>query len=131
VLRRFVLGPYRWSAGHRGVDLAAHVGAPVLAPAAGVVTFTRTVVGRPVVVITHAGGIRTAYEPALARMPQGTNVAGGAVVGRVTDDPGHCRPRACLHWSARRGDRYVDPLSLLAATRIVLLPAPRASPSDR
>jgi murein DD-endopeptidase MepM/ murein hydrolase activator NlpD len=130
VLRRFDVGPYRWSPGHRGVDLAARPAAPVVAPAAGVVTFARTVVGRPVIVITHAGGVRTAYEPALAGVPRGAAVPRGAVVGTVTADPGHCGSRTCVHWSARRGDRYIDPLSLLTPTRVVLLPMSPAPPID-
>jgi murein DD-endopeptidase MepM/ murein hydrolase activator NlpD len=128
VVRGFSVGPYRWSPGHRGVDLATHPGAPVIAPAAGVVTFARTVVGRPVIVITHAGGIRTAYEPALVGVALGTAVPRGAVVGKVTAAHGHCGQRTCIHWSARRGDRYVDPLTLLSPPRIVLLPMPRAPP---
>ena len=128
MLRRFDVGPYRWSPGHRGVDLATSPAARVIAPAPGVVTFARTVVGRPVIVITHAGGIRTAYEPALAGVARGTAVPRGAVVGSVTAAPGHCGSRTCIHWSARRGDRYIDPLSLLSPRRIVLLPV--APPID-
>jgi murein DD-endopeptidase MepM/ murein hydrolase activator NlpD len=128
VLRPFVVGPHRWSAGHRGIDLDARVGAYILAPAAGVVTFASRVVSRPVVVVTHADGLRTAYEPAFATVPFGTTVSRGQVIGRVSAAPGHCAPRTCLHWSARRGDRYVDPLGLLSVPRIVLLPVPRAGP---
>jgi murein DD-endopeptidase MepM/ murein hydrolase activator NlpD len=122
VVRGFAVGPYRWSPGHRGVDLAAARGDAVLAPADGIATFVRTIVDRPVLVITHAGGIRTAYEPVTASVPPGTRVARGAVIGRVTAAPGHCMPRTCVHWSARRGSGYIDPLSLLTPPRIVLLP---------
>ena len=130
VVRGFNVGPYRWSAGHRGVDLATRPGATVIAPAAGVVTFARTIVGRPVIVITHANGVRTAYEPALAGVAPGTAVPRGAAVGTVTAAPGHCGPRTCIHWSARRGERYVDPLTLLSPRRVVLLPMSRARPID-
>lgn len=124
VVRGFTLGAQVWSPGHRGVDLAAGRDAPVLAPADGVVTFVRTVVDRPVLVITHAGGIRTSYEPVTPAVASGTAVARGTVIGRLTAAPGHCRPATCLHWGARRGTQYVDPLSLLRPPRIVLLPVP-------
>jgi len=124
VVRGFTLGRYAWSPGHRGVDLATRRDAPVYAPAEGVVTFVRTIVGRPVLVITHAGGIRTSYEPVAPTVATGTAVAGGTVVGRVTAAPGHCRPATCLHWGARRGAVYFDPLTLLRPPRIVLLPLP-------
>ena len=127
VLRRFVVGPHRWSPGHRGVDLAATATGLIYAPADGVVTFARSVVDRPVLVISHAGGIRTAYEPVLSAVPSGTPVTQGTVVGRLVASTGHCPPRPCLHWSARRADRYVDPLSLLATPRIALLPVSRGS----
>ena len=42
-------GPY--AAGHRGIDLPAAAGEAVLAPADGVVTFSGTVVDRPVLSI--------------------------------------------------------------------------------
>jgi murein DD-endopeptidase MepM/ murein hydrolase activator NlpD len=124
VVRGFSVGPYPWSPGHRGVDLATSGGASLLAPADGVVTFVRTIVDRPVLVITHAGGIRTAYEPVTATVPSGTRVARGTVVGRVAEAAGHCAPRTCMHWSARRVSRYIDPLSLLSRPSIVLLPIP-------
>jgi murein DD-endopeptidase MepM/ murein hydrolase activator NlpD len=75
-------------------------------------------------VITHAGGIRTSYEPVAPAVASGSAVTRGSVVGRVTAAPGHCPPRACLHWGARRGSQYIDPLSLLRPPRIVLLPMP-------
>jgi murein DD-endopeptidase MepM/ murein hydrolase activator NlpD len=124
VVRGFTLGRYTWSAGHRGVDLATGRDAAVLAPADGVVTFVRRVVDRPVLVISHAGGIRTTYEPVTPTVATGSAVTRGSVVGRVTTAPGHCPPRTCLHWGARSGTRYIDPLTLLQPPRIVLLPVP-------
>lgn len=35
-------------------------------------------------------------------------------MGTLEAVPGHCRD-GCLHWGLRRGDRYLDPLSLLPA----------------
>ena len=52
-----------YAAGHRGVDLAATSSQPVLAARGGRVQFAGPVAGRGVVVIAHADGIRTEYEP--------------------------------------------------------------------
>ena len=54
-------GPY--GPGHRGVDLAAAAGDAVRAAADGTVTFAGSVAGRGVVVVRHADGVRTEYEP--------------------------------------------------------------------
>ncbi|MBN0041427.1 M23 family metallopeptidase [Cellulosimicrobium cellulans] len=116
-----------WLPGHRGVDLAAAAGEPVLAPAPGVVTFAGPVAGRGVVVVTHDDGLRTSLEPVTASAPRGTRVAAGDVVGTVQVPDGvavasHCAD-TCVHWGVRRGDRYVDPLAMLGERPpIVLLP---------
>src|SRR5438128_12119850 len=49
VVRGFEPPPRPWSAGHRGVDLAAGQGSPVRAAAAGRVVFAGTVAGQGVV----------------------------------------------------------------------------------
>jgi len=129
VLRGFAPGPYRWSAGHRGVDLRAGAGVDVLAPAAGTVGFSGVVAGRGVTVLLHPGGLRTTYEPVRATLPSGTAVRAGTAFARVDAVPGHCRGATCLHWGAIRrtvsaGDVYLDPLGLLGgwAIPVVLLP---------
>lgn len=106
-------GPY--AAGHRGVDLAAEAGDPVLAPAAGRVLFAGQVAGRPLVVLVHAGGVRTTYEPVAPSVAVGDRVAAGEVLGAVVAAGSHCLPVTCLHWGARTGGggRYVDPMALL------------------
>ncbi len=122
-------GPF--AAGHRGVDLAATVGQPVLAAGAGTVAFAGTVAGKPVVSIDHPGGLRTTYEPVLADVHAGDPVTAGAPVGRVAATPGHCLPVTCLHWGLRAGpglDRYEDPLSLLGQRPVRLLPVWGAAP---
>ncbi len=118
-----------WGPGHRGVDLVAAAGAQVLSPGAGVVTFAGQVARRGVVVVTHPDGLRTSLEPVTVSVPVGTTVVAGAAIGVVegggTDGgtpPNHCAPRSCVHWGVRRGERYIDPLSLLDRPPIVLLP---------
>lgn len=113
-----------WLRGHRGVDLAGDVGAPVVSPSAGVVTFAGVVVDRPLVVVTHAGGLRSTLEPVEAPLAVGTAVAAGEGVGTLADGRlSHCAPSSCLHWGVRRGEVYLDPLVLLGVVEpVVLLP---------
>lgn len=113
-------GPY--APGHRGVDLAAGVGQPVLAAGAGVVAFAGPVAGRGVVTVAHAGGRRTTYEPVAADVAVGAGIAAGERIGSVTAAAGHCLPGTCLHWGLRVGETYVDPLTLLRSPRVRLLP---------
>ncbi|GAB2488326.1 hypothetical protein GCM10027265_45450 [Jatrophihabitans fulvus] len=115
-------GPY--GPGHRGVDLATRRGAVVVAAAAGTVTFAGAVAGRGVVVVAHADGIRTEYEPVRPSVRAGTPVARGQPVGVVTGSHRGC-PAGCVHWGARRGEVYLDPLELLRPLGPVrLLPWP-------
>lgn len=111
-----------WGAGHRGVDLAASLGQEVLAPTAGVVTFSGIVVDGGVVVVTTPSGLRSTFEPVEGTVPEGTAVTRGEVVGHVTGAPGHCQPVTCLRWGVLRGEIYIDPLALLGLRRVVLLP---------
>jgi murein DD-endopeptidase MepM/ murein hydrolase activator NlpD len=121
--RRFAVGPQRWSPGHRGVDLVAAPGSPVLAPGPGTVRFSGTVVSRGVLTLDHGGGLLTSYEPVRAALAAGTRVEPGDAIGSVTAAGGHC-PVNCLHWGARQDGTYLDPLTLLAAWRgpPILLP---------
>jgi murein DD-endopeptidase MepM/ murein hydrolase activator NlpD len=134
VSRRFEAPPQPWSPGHRGVDLTATVGQVVMAPADGVVTFAGRVVDRGVLTVRHLGGLRSSVEPVSALLPVGTPVRRGEPIGTVSADRGHCPPATCLHWGVRRGEAYVDPLSLLGPPQPpVLLPlsgaaVPRAGP---
>lgn len=123
VVEAFRAPPTPWSPGHRGVDLAATVGQPVLSAGRGQVIFSGVVAGRGVVVVRHAGGLRTSYEPVDARVPVSTVVGAGDPLGVVADVPGHCAPATCLHWGLRRGGVYLDPLQLVGgAGPPVLLP---------
>ena len=122
VARPFHAPPTPWSAGHRGVDLTASVGQPVLSAGAGRVTFAALVAGRGVIVVTHPGGLRTSYEPVTDTAVVGALVRRGGRIGVVAGVAGHCAPATCLHWGLRRGDTYLDPLTLLGAGPPVLKP---------
>lgn len=124
VTRPFERPLTRWSAGHRGVDLAARPGQDVLAPSAGTVSFAGTVAGRGVLVITHASGLRSSFEPVSAVLPVGAAVARGESVATLDAASGHCQTApSCLHWGVRRGEEYLDPLLLLGPREVVLVPS--------
>ena len=122
VVRGFEAPPQQWAAGHRGADLAGTPGQDVLAAGAGVVTHSGVLAGRGTLTLRHPDGRRTTYEPVDDRLPTGTRVARGQRIGRLGAG-GHCPPRACLHWGLLVGPRdYRNPLVLVGAGPIVLLP---------
>ena len=126
VLRPFEPPPTPYAAGHRGVDLEAATAARVRAAGAGRVTFAGQVAGRGVVVIAHPDGIRTEYEPVTPSVTAGQAVARGEQIGRLSGQHDQWPRGRCLHWGARRGDQYLDPLALLRPLGPVrLLPWPR------
>lgn len=141
VLRAFVAPATPYGPGHRGVDLAATApgtapgATPVRAAAGGVVRFAGPVAGRSLVVVVHADGVSTEYEPLDPRVRAGQHVAAGTVLGLAAGAHGRCAPGRCLHWAARRGGRYIDPLALLRPLgRVHLLPSgvlpPAAAPAQ-
>lgn len=116
VLRGWEPPATEYGRGHRGADLGAGAGTRVLAAATGRVSFAGGVAGRGVLVIALAGTgappLRTTYEPVRPLVAKGDEVTVGQVVAVVSDGPFHCAS-GCLHWGLRRGDAYLDPLSLL------------------
>ena len=130
VARGFDPPEQRWSAGHRGVDLAGRVWQPVRAALGGVVRHAGPVAGRGVVVVDH-GGTRTTYEPVTAAVRVGERVTAGAEIGHLQLAASHCLPAACLHWGWRRGEAYLDPLRLVGDDRVRLKPvgAPAGRPA--
>ena len=121
VVRAFAEPSSPYGPGHRGVDLGGGAGAPVLSAGAGVVVFAGPLAGRGVVSVDHPNGLRTTYEPLFPAVTAGRRVAAGAVLGRLRAGHRDC-PSTCLHWGVRRGDEYVDPLSLVATGHVRLLP---------
>ena len=143
VIRPFEKPAQRWSAGHRGVDLAVPEHDPrVYAPAPGKVVFSGTVINRKVLVIAHPDGRRSTFEPMDETLPVGTTVTAGEVIGTVADaaDGNSERPylrcsTPCLYWGVRqggaRGDgsgktaEYINPMGLLGSKEpSILLPVP-------
>jgi murein DD-endopeptidase MepM/ murein hydrolase activator NlpD len=112
-----------WLPGHRGVDLVGQSGDQVLAAGNGVVTFAGLVAGKGVVVIKH-GSLRTTYEPVSALVAVGSKVRVGEVIGTLVPGESHCSSQtsvSCLHWGLIRGEKYLNPLSLVQK-RVRLLP---------
>lgn len=119
-----VIDPFRqpknpFAAGNRGVDYGTSPGDSVHASAPGVVTFAGPVAGALHVVVLHSDGLRTSYSfLGTASVRRGQEVAQGDTIGAAGLKP--------LHFGARRGDDYVDPLGLLTValprTRVRLLP---------
>jgi murein DD-endopeptidase MepM/ murein hydrolase activator NlpD len=114
VIRGFDPPDSPYGSGHRGIDVAAALGTPVLAPAAGVVTFAGPVGGRLFLTIDHGAGLESTYSwltSVVAR--RGQTVAPGEVV--ATSGSGHTGATVPhLHMGARLLDVYVDPLAYLS-----------------
>jgi murein DD-endopeptidase MepM/ murein hydrolase activator NlpD len=121
VTRPFEAPQTRYSAGHRGIDIAAAAGTRVYAAAEGVVSFAGVVAGRPLLSIAHPGDLVWSIEPVQALVANGEHVSVGQQVGMVAVG-GHCS-NACLHLGVRLHGQYVSPLLLLGGIpRAVLLP---------
>ncbi|TQM62600.1 M23 family metallopeptidase [Humibacillus xanthopallidus] len=122
VARRFDPPDQPWLPGHRGVDLVGAVGQVVRSPTDGTVTYAGRLAGRGVVVVTHAGGLRSTFEPVSSTVRVGSLVSQSDPVGQISGEVGHCSPATCLHWGVLRGRTYLDPLAFVGRGRIVLLP---------
>ncbi|SIS11128.1 M23 family metallopeptidase [Williamsia sterculiae] len=129
VVTPFSPGEHRWQPGHRGVDLAAAPGTVVVAAGAGTVHHVGVVAGRPVVSILHPDGLLTTYEPVDPGVRAGQSVARGDPIGTLLAGHPGCPTAGCLHWGARRGAghaaTYLNPLGLVSALRVRLLPLER------
>ncbi|MEE1295567.1 MAG: M23 family metallopeptidase [Bifidobacterium sp.] len=110
-----------WQSGHRGVDMAASQGEPLLAPIDATVSFVGTVGGKRVVSLAHGDWTLT-FEPAVTDLRNGSRVARGERCGTVGTGSDHC-DGSCVHWGIRlQGRRYLDPATFLSASRIRLVP---------
>jgi murein DD-endopeptidase MepM/ murein hydrolase activator NlpD len=135
VVRGFDPPSSPWGAGHRGVDLAGRPAQRVHPALPGTVSFVGSIAGRGVVTVDH-GTTRTTYEPVTATVEVGTAVTPRDTVGRLAFPGSHCAPRTCLHWGWIEGETYLDPLRLVGAGPVRLLPldglpTPAAAPVPR
>jgi murein DD-endopeptidase MepM/ murein hydrolase activator NlpD len=98
-----------WGAGNRGIEYATDTGSPVVSSAAGVVTFAGSIAGATHVVVLHADGIRSSYSfLASSVVTRGQQVVAGQLLGLTGSR---------LHFGARAGDAYINPLVLFEAPR--------------
>jgi murein DD-endopeptidase MepM/ murein hydrolase activator NlpD len=122
VLREFAPPAHPWESGSRGVDLDAYAGERVYAATGGVVLYAGELAGRGVISIRD-GTLRTTYEPVDPVVHAGDLVTQGELIGYVSDVFDNCGPPgSCLHWGALRANVYLDPMGLLRAPAIRLLP---------
>jgi hypothetical protein len=128
-----VITPYRNGADpyaggqHRGIDIAAPVGTPVVAAAGGTVTFAGTAGSSGLTVAVRTGdGFDTSYLHLSAiRVRAGQPVAAGAELGAVGTSGRRSAAEPHLHFGVREaGSRfaYRDPLDFLP-------PPPAAGPA--
>lgn len=130
VVERFSPPENPWGRGHRGVDLAGRLGQVVRSALPGQVSYAGRLAGRGIVTITHADGTRTTYQPVAAAVAVGDRVSRGGRIGTLELAGSHCFPRACLHWGWLRGEVYLDPLLLVGAGPVRLLPLWRDVPVE-
>lgn len=103
-----------YGAGHRGVDLPGRIGQTVRSVAAGRVTFAGRVAGVWTITVSH-GAERSTYQPVSPVVRVGDAVSAGQPIGRLLGAHPSCR-RTCLNLGRLRGEEYLDPADLLAAS---------------
>jgi murein DD-endopeptidase MepM/ murein hydrolase activator NlpD len=105
--------------GHRGIDIAAPIGSTVRAAGGGRVAFAGWVAGSLFISIDHADGVRTTYSwLSAASVAAGDQVRAGQAIGATgSGHPGRTPPH--LHFGARVGEVYIDPLLLLGGGSLV------------
>jgi murein DD-endopeptidase MepM/ murein hydrolase activator NlpD len=113
VIRGFEPPSNPYSSGHRGIDIAVPFGTPIHAPNDGVVSFAGWIGGALYLSIDHPDGVRTTYSWLSAvTVHKGQSVLRGDVIGAT----GHGHPEIPaphLHFGARIGADYIDPMLLL------------------
>jgi hypothetical protein len=98
---------------HLGTDFAGRVGAPVMAPARGVVALVADFyLAGHAVYLDHGGGLVTGYfHLSRTAVAAGDTVTAGQTIGAVGRSGRVTGPH--LHWIARYGAVSVDPMSLV------------------
>jgi hypothetical protein len=136
VLQQFTFGDDPYAGGqHRGIDVGASPGTPVLAPSTGTISFSGSVPGggRTVTIQTGDGYAVTLQHLAALGPTEGEVVVEGQRVATVGAG-GEGGGQAHVHLGIRRAldpNGYVDPLSLLPPNPSAGVAAPdRTEPSE-
>jgi murein DD-endopeptidase MepM/ murein hydrolase activator NlpD len=110
-----------YGSGHRGIDIAAPFGTPVLAAESGTVTFAGTVGGHLFVTVSHGGGLASTYSwLSELRVKRDDAVSRGQVIALSGEGHPGITP-AHLHFGVKLDGAYVDPLEYLAPGSVVEL----------
>ena len=104
-----------YGSGHRGIDIAAPAGSPVVAADAGTVTFAGRVGGELFVSVRHAAGLATTYAwlSSVDVSRDQTVLRGQEIARSGGGHPGSVEP-SHLHLGAKLDGSYIDPLLFLA-----------------
>jgi murein DD-endopeptidase MepM/ murein hydrolase activator NlpD len=107
-----------FGSGHRGIDIAAPHGTPIVAPGPGHVSFAGEVADSLFVSIDHGGGLVSSYSwVSRVLVKRGEPVATGQRV--ALSGVGHPSiDVAQLHMGVRDDGTYVDPLEYLRAASV-------------
>jgi murein DD-endopeptidase MepM/ murein hydrolase activator NlpD len=108
----------RWGKEHEGIDMAAPIGTPVYAAAAGNVIYAGDQVRGygNMVVIRHSGNLVTVYaHNSLLLVHIGDQVSVGREIARVGDTGRATAPH--LHFEVRRNEIPQDPMQFLPALK--------------
>ncbi len=119
VIRGFDPPDSPYGSGHRGIDIAAASGTPVLAAADGTVSFAGKVGGQLFITIQHGGGLASTYSwvSALSVRKNDTVSAGQPIGLSGQGHPGSAIQH--LHFAVKLSGGYVDPLDYLAPGSVV------------
>jgi hypothetical protein len=115
-LNHYLAPMTEYGAGHRGIDLPAIIGDPVLSPATGEISFVGKVGYRNVVSVSFGSSLTASIEPVCSEILEGTPVTVGDDIGFLCEpDPEyvwHCI-ETCLHFGTRSEAGYFSPLTLI------------------
>jgi murein DD-endopeptidase MepM/ murein hydrolase activator NlpD len=119
VIRGFEPPPNPYASGHRGIDIAVPYGTLIVAPLGGTVAFAGSVAGSLFISIDHPDGVRTTYSwLSSIAVKKGDVVTTGSPIGATGwGHPGVTPPH--LHFGARVGSDYLDPMLLLVPQSVV------------
>ena len=119
VLRAFDPPRTAFGSGHRGIDIACPVGAPIRAVAPGLVTFAGSVGGQRYVTVRHADGTQStaSWVAAIDVRRDDVVVAGQRIASCGSGHSGATIPH--VHFGVRTPDgTYVDPLGVLLPPKL-------------